>query len=69
MESPLQRPDEKLQANIYALSKLSSLLSKNKGSHLDSHANIVVCGKHFHILSRFGVNATVSVFANNVDMV
>ena len=33
---------------------------------MDSHANMIVCGKHCHILSRSTINATVSVFANDV---
>ena len=40
--------------------------SKNEGTHLDSHANMVVCGKHCHILSRSGINATVSAFTDDV---
>ena len=40
--------------------------SKNEGTHLDSHANIVVCGKYCHILSRSGINTTIPVFTNDV---
>ena len=50
-DPPLQQPDKVLQARICALSKLSSVTSKNEGTHLDSHANMIVCGKHCHILS------------------
>ena len=62
-----QRPDERLQAKICTLSKVSSVSSKNEGTHLDSHANVLVCGKYCHILSWSGINATVSAFNNNVD--
>ena len=58
--------DERLQAKICTLSKLSSISSKNEGTHLDSHANMVVCGKYCHILSRSEINATVSVFTDDV---
>ena len=40
--------------------------SENEGSHLDSHADMVVCGKHCYILSCFGINATVSANANDL---
>ena len=40
--------------------------SKNEGAHLDSHANMVICGKYCHILSRSGINTTVSAFTNDV---
>ena len=43
--------------------------SKNEGSHLDSHTNMVVCGKYYYILSRSRVNATVSAFADDVGTV
>ena len=62
----LQQPDERLQAQICTLSKLASVSSKNKGTHFDSHATMVVCGKHCHILSRSGINATVSAFTDDV---
>ena len=61
-----QQPDEWLQAKICTLSKLSSVSSKNGGTYLDSHANMVICGKYFHILSRSGINATVSAFTDDV---
>ena len=63
---PLQRLDQALQARICALSKLSYVPSKNEGSHLDSHATMIVCGKYYHILSRSRINATVSAFSNDI---
>ena len=33
---------------------------------MDSHANMVVCDKHCHILSQSEINAMVSAFTNNV---
>ena len=30
---------------------------------------MVVCGKYCHILSRLGINATVSIFADDVNTV
>ena len=63
-----QRPDERLQAKICTLSELSSVSSKNEVTYLDSHANMVVCGKYCHILSRSGINATVSAFTNDVGI-
>ena len=65
-DPPSQRPDKALQARICALSKTSSVRSKNEGSHLDLHANMIVCGKHYNILSRSGINATVSAFTDDV---
>ena len=65
-DPPSQRPNKALQARICALSKLSSVRSKNEGSHLDLHVNMIVCGKHCHILSQSGIKATVSAFIDNV---
>ena len=42
------------------------MTSKNDGTHLDSHANMVVCGRYCHILSRSGISATVSAFTEDV---
>ena len=68
-DPPPQQPDQVLQARICALSKLSSMSSKNEGSHLDSHANMIVCGKHCHILSQSEINATVSTIVNDVGTI
>ena len=65
-DPPSQQPDEALQARICALSKLSSVRFENEGSQLDLHANMILCGKHCHILSRSGINATVSAFTDDV---
>ena len=67
----LQWPDERLQAKICTLSKVSSVSSnaKNEGTHLESHANMVVCGKYCHTLSGSGINATVSAFTNDVGTI
>ena len=54
------------QAKICTLSKLSFVSSKNEGTHLDSHANMMVCGKYCHILSQSEINATVSAFTDDV---
>ena len=64
-----QQLDERLQIKICTLSKLSSVSFKNKGTYLDSHANIVVCGKRYHVLSQSGINATVSAFTNDVGTI
>ena len=40
--------------------------SNNEGTRLDSHANMVVCGKYCHILSRSRINAMVSAFTDDV---
>ena len=66
--STSQRPDKRLQAKICTLSKLLSVSSKNEGTYLDSHANMVVCGKYCHILSRSGISATVSMFTDDVGI-
>ena len=61
-----QRPDERHQAKICTLLKLSSVSSKNEGTRLVSYTNMVVCGKYCRILSRSGINATVSAFTDDV---
>ena len=43
--------------------------SKNQGTYLDPHANMVVCGKYCPVLSQSGINATVPVFTNDVGTI
>ena len=65
-DPPPQRPNVALQVRICTLSKLSSVTSKNEGSHLDSHTNMNVCGKYCHILAQSGINVTGSAFTDDV---
>ena len=51
------------------LSSEISSISTNEGSHLDSHANMVVCGRHSYIISRSEKNATVSYFVKDVGTI
>ena len=39
--------------------------SKNEGNHLDTHTNMMVCGKYCHVLSRLGINDAISAFCDN----
>ena len=61
-----QMNNSKPESAHYQNYHLCYVLSKNEGTHLDSHVNMVVCCKHCHILSRSGINTTVSAFTDDV---
>ena len=48
------------------IAALNSGSNNNLGTHLDSHANMVVLGKHCRIISQSGTTAQVSEFTDDI---